>query len=474
MSGLPSPHPLHRLEAEQGLLGALIFDNETLNRITPRLRAEHFYDPVHGRIYGAIKQIVAQGKVADAITLKALFATDAGIAEIGGVTYLMRLMEAAAPLSAQVQSYADLVCDLAHRRSIVGIAEEIAVAAQDDGSDADALDLVAHAERRLAEIADDCAPFGLWRPLGEIMERGIAAAEAGEAIGIPTGLDALDAVTGGLTPGSLWVIAGAPSMGKSLVGQAIALNVARAGHGVGYVHLEMGEMNSGLRAATALAHDPKNSSPHLTDTNPTYLGARRQKLSQWGWGQLRRVAAEARGLPMRIDARPHQTLTQIESGAKRLQRLMERAGTPLKALFIDHEGLIAAEKERRAKWEEVSDRIVRLQGLAKKLNVALVVLVQINREGASRDGSQRPHMGHLANSADIERCADVICLLYREAYFAQRAPTVGLTDEEYHRICDQRESQKLEIIVDKSRDGERKTINALLDVRTGYLAEGMQ
>lgn len=459
-----APVQLHSLDAEQALLGALLFDNTYFDRIAP-LAEEHFYDPVHGRIFTAARKIVAAGRAADGVTLKEFFTQDGAIVEIGGASYLMRLMESAAPLSSQVASYAELIIDLAKRRAIAALAAALALTVNAGDRDADAL--IVEAEHKLAELADAHAPYGLWRAMGEVMARSIATAERGEARGISTGLEALDDITGGLTRGSLWVIAGAASMGKSLVGQAIALDVAQRGHGVGYVHLEMGELSVGLRAATTLAHDPVNRSPFLTDGNPSYLGARRQKLSTWAWERLRATAAQARDLPLRVDARPHQTLSQIEAGAKRLKRLMERAGTPLAALFIDHEGLIAAEKDRKSKWEEVSDRIVRLQSLAKKLDVALVVLVQINREGARKDGSERPNMGHLANSSDIERCADVICLLYREAYFAQRKPDHECGDDDIAK----RQSNRLEIIVDKSRDGERRTVRAILDVRTGYLAE---
>lgn len=459
------PLPLHELEAEQAVLGAILFDNDTMNALGA-LRPEHFFDPVHQRIFAKLREEIAAGRYVDGVGLRAWACGDSGIQQLGpNGAYLMRLMDAAAPLRAQALAYAALVRDLALRRAIADAADEAAYDAATRESDA--ADVIVTLERRLADIADTHAPYGLWRGIDDIMAKAIARAEQGEAKGISTGLAKLDEITGGLAPGSLWVIAGASSMGKSLVAQAIALNVATEGHGVGYVHLEMGELSIGLRAATAMAHDPKVRDHNLTNGNPTYLGARRQNLGPHGWRRLKHAADEARLLPFRVDARPHQTLSQIEAGAKRLKRLMERAGTPLRVLFIDHEGLIASEKDRRAKWEEVSDRIVRLQGVAKQLDVVVVVAVQINRDGASRDGDQRPHMGHLANSSDIERCADVICLLYREAYFAQRKPESKCSDEDY----DKRNSNALEIIVDKSRDGVRKTVNAILDVSTGYLAE---
>src|SRR5262249_10255565 len=103
----------HNLEAEQALLGAILFDNETYNRINPLLQEKHFFDPVHGRIFRACTEMIAAGDLADGVTLKERFARDGGIKEIGGAVYLLKLMEAAAPLSAQAQSYADLIYDLA-------------------------------------------------------------------------------------------------------------------------------------------------------------------------------------------------------------------------------------------------------------------------------------------------------------------------------------------------------------------------
>ncbi len=472
---------LQRVDAEQALLGAIIFDNEILQRIGP-LDAEHFFDPVHQRIFSAAKTIIAEGGYADAITLKEFFAHDGGIQEIGGVRYLARLLEQAAPLSAQAMAYADLIRDVAQRRAIAALSAEIDAAARDHSGNADAADIIVDAERRLAEIADAHMPFGLWRPLGDIMAGAIDAAERGEARGLSTGIGELDDITGGIaTDGKLWVIGGPSSSGKSLVGAAIALHLAKAGDqtdpdeprgvGVGYIHLEMGERGAGLRAATAMAHDPyTGGNARHTDGNPSYLAARRQKLSNSGWERLRKAAQAAKSLPLRVDARPHLTLAQIEASARRLQRIMAREGTPLKVLFIDHEGLIKAEQRRNAKWEEVSDRWIRLQGLAKKLNIAIVALTQVNREGASKDGDHRPNMGHLANSADIERCADVIVLLYREAYFAQRKPDHTCSDDDFRA----RKSNIVELIVDKSRDGERRTVKAILDVRTGYLGEDVK
>ena len=107
----------HNLEAEQALLGAILFDNETMNRITSLLKEQHFYDPVHGRIFATCADMIASGQLADGVTLREKFSKDGGIKEIGGALYLMKLLESAAPLSTHAASYAELIYDLALRRA---------------------------------------------------------------------------------------------------------------------------------------------------------------------------------------------------------------------------------------------------------------------------------------------------------------------------------------------------------------------
>ncbi|MEQ1493047.1 MAG: DnaB-like helicase N-terminal domain-containing protein, partial [Terricaulis sp.] len=104
----PAPRTApHNLEAEQALLGAILFDNETMNRITSLLKEQHFYDPVHGRIFATCADMIASGQLADGVTLREKFSKDGGIKEIGGALYLMKLLESAAPLSTHAASYAE-------------------------------------------------------------------------------------------------------------------------------------------------------------------------------------------------------------------------------------------------------------------------------------------------------------------------------------------------------------------------------
>ncbi len=144
----------HNLEAEQALLGAMLFDNETMNRITSLLKEQHFYDPVHGRIFATCADMIAAGQLADGVTLKEKFAKDGGIKEIGGALYLMKLLENAAPLSTHAQSYAELIYDLALRRALIRVGGEITGLAENPPEDKDARDIIEEAEKTLFTLAE--------------------------------------------------------------------------------------------------------------------------------------------------------------------------------------------------------------------------------------------------------------------------------------------------------------------------------
>jgi replicative DNA helicase len=233
----PAPAPAraapHNLEAEQALLGAILFDNETYNRITPLLQDRHFFDPVHGRIFAACAEIISSGALADGVTLKERFARDGGIKEIGGAVYLMRLMEAAAPLSAQSQSYAELIYDLALRRELIRVGNVIADLAEHPPEDHDARDIIEEAERTLFTLAESGAANSGFAPFSKALTTSIEIAAAAyerksDVSGLATHFDDLDRMLGGLHPSDLVILAGRPSMGKTALATNIAFNIAKA------------------------------------------------------------------------------------------------------------------------------------------------------------------------------------------------------------------------------------------------------
>lgn len=442
---------IHALDAEQAVLGAALFDARNVE--IAGLRPEHFYDPTHAALWAEMLERHRADRLIDAVALKA-FAAET-FKELGGPLYLLTLTERAAPLRAQVAGYGAMIRDHARRREVAKACEWAGAIAKQGGEDA--LPLL---EQRLQEIAAEHADGDDWERMGAIACESVERAELGEAVGISTGLPRLDEITGGMQPGTLWVIGGATSMGKSVFGAFLGRSVAAQGFGVGEMHLEMRKLQIGLRTTTALAFEPD----HRTD-NPYYLTAQRNALRPEQWATMRGAAKAAAGLPIYVDARPGRTLSQIEAAARRLFRKMRREGIKPGALIIDHEGLIAAEPGARfpSQLERANARSEVLLATAKRLGVCVVALSQITKEGSRADGDDRlPNLTDLNYGGAISQAAEVVILLHRKAYYAERKPPHLRSDADWDAL----KSREALAIVDKARAGQRAQVPFLMDMPT--------
>lgn len=458
--------PPHNLDAEQGVLGAILYDNATLAKCQG-LRAEHFYDPVHGVIFEAIAKMVDGGHVADGVTLRAHFAALDCLQDIGGAKYLLTLLENAARMPVHAQEYASLIVDAALRRDMVRISGEVAILAVDPTAPGEMALL--EAQRAFGALDSEAGGEAAWRSAGEIAASAVERAYAGSSGGISTGLPTLDDCTGGGRPGSLWVIGGATSMGKSIGGQQIAVNVAKQGYGVAYVHLEMDLDEVGLRLASALAFDNERVRYHGEGANPHYLSAVRQKLLPAQWDRMRAAATKiAPSLQIYVDDRPGRTVTQIESATRTLFQKMRRDGVKPGLIVVDHEGLIAAEAKHPSELESARARSNRLKDMAKRLGVWTVALSQITKEGSRADGEDRlPTSQDLNYGSALSQAAHVVILLHRKAYYAERKPQASRSERDLSDAL----SRETTLVVDKARGGRRAQVEAIMDVASAVLIE---
>ena len=465
MSALP-----HNLEAEQALIGALMFDNGILES-TGGLRASHFFDPVHARIFSAIEARIRAGGMADGISTEAVLGGDRALDVLGGARrYLMILMERAAPLRAQAISYAQIIQDTCLRREIIIRCDEAISFAHGAGAAESGQEVLLNLQRALSETGEDVAEFGsAWRSVGEIAVEAVERAYQGRAMGISTGLPKLDEFTGGGRPGSLWVVGGATSMGKSVGGQQLAVNVARQGYGVAYIHLEMDYDEVGLRLASALAWDFRRINKLGEDANPYYLSAANQKLRPPQWDRMRQAAATiAPDLKIFVDDRPGRTLAQIEAATRNLFQKMEREGVKPGLIVVDHEGLIASDQKHPSLLEAATARGNGLKDMAKRLNTWTVTLAQLTNDGARADGDERlPTSQDLKYGGALTQAAHVVLLLHRKAYYAERKPHASRTEDDLRAS----QSREATIIVDKARGGRRGHIEAIMDVASAVLIE---
>lgn len=442
------------IEESEAVLGAILFNPGWIDHA--KLNAAHFYDPTHAALWDEFKQRQRDGRLIDMLALRDW--AKVHFRDVGGVDYLLKLSERGAVTTAQMVGYGEAIRDAARRRATIEAAR-LAINQAEKG-DTDALTAL---EQRLQEIASNDTDADAWERLGVHACESVERAELGETKGISTGFASLDRATGGLQPGTLWVVGGATSMGKSVFGAGLGRNIAAQGFGVAEVHLEMDATQVGLRTATALAFQPDPKGP----TNPHYLSAQRGDLTSSQWNTLRGAAKASATLPIYTDARAGRTLSQIEAGARRLFRKMRREGIKPGALIIDHEGLIAPELGSRfpSQLERANARSEALLAMAKRLGVTVIALSQITKEGSRADGEERlPQSTDLNYGSAISQAAQVVILLHRPAYYEERKPR-ALRDPDKLR------SRACTLVVDKARGGMRSHVEVLMDMPSAAVWE---
>ena len=425
------------------------------------LRAEHFYAPEHGDLWDELRMRQRDGRLIDFVALKPWAMAHKAFSQLGpNGSYLLSLDGSKAVTSQQVKGYADMLRDMARRRGVTNACKAAMLTAE--RGEFDALTIL---EQQLQEIASNDTDADAWERLGVLACESVERSILGETKGISTGFPSLDRATGGLQPGTLWVVGGATSMGKSVFGAGLGRNIAAQGFGVGEVHLEMDATQIGLRTSTALAFDAS----HRAD-NPHYLTAQRGELTESQQAKLVGASKAASVLPIYTDARAGRSLSQIEAAARRLFRKMRREGIKPGALIIDHEGLIAPEPGSRfpSQLERANARSEALLSMAKRLGVAVIALSQITKEGSRADGEERlPQSTDLNYGSAISQAATVVLLLHRKAYYAERKPEKTRTEDDLEAL----RSREATLVVDKARGGMRSQVGILMDMATAAVWE---
>src|SRR5713101_4275550 len=224
--------PPHNIEAEQALLGAILFNNATYHRVSEFLLAEHFAQGVHGRIFAAITKLIERGQIANPVTLKSLFDQDEALAEIGGAQYLARL-SASVVTVINAADYGRTIHDLYLRRQLIAIGEDTVNDAYSHDLERDARAQIETTEKKLFDLAMTGQYEAGFQPFQKALTEAINMAEAahkrsGRTVGVSSGFRDLDKLLGGLHPSDLLILAGRPGMGKTALATNIAFNVAKA------------------------------------------------------------------------------------------------------------------------------------------------------------------------------------------------------------------------------------------------------
>ncbi len=453
------------IEAEQALLGALLANNKSFEKVSEFLKAEHFSDPIHRQIYEVITKLITKGHVADVITLKSYFEQNHALDEVGGYKYLIKLADSATPLT-NAEYYAQFIYDKYLRRELINIGCDIATSAAKEDVDSEAEQQIENAEKRLFDLADQGEAskgfIDFSQALNISMDNIQAAIQRGGKIsGLSTGLDDLDARIGGLNDSDLLIIAGRPGMGKTALGTNIAYNVAESmlrdktiapnKRGVAFFSLEMSADQLASRILSTV----------------TQISGKNMRVGKVDNAEYERIAAgvsEIQAAPLYIDDTPGLNINAIRTRARRLRR-----NKGLGLIVIDYIQLITgtgSKKSEGNRVQEVSEISRGLKILAKELQVPVIALSQLNRSVESRD-DKKPQMSDLRESGSIEQDADIVMFVFRENYYLrQKEPVRNDTEtaEKFQQRHDHWEERcketnnKAEVIIGKNRHGTTGSI----------------
>ena len=456
----------HNIEAEQQLLGAILTNNDVYDRIAILVKAEHFYDPVHQRIFEKASARILKNALASPVTLKPFFEDDEGLKELGGPAYLVRLAGAAISAFA-ARDYAQMIYDLAVRRELIALGRDISAKAAKVDVVSEPREQIIEAEQKLYKLGEQgVAERGFVSFLKAVTEAVNVANAAyqrdGGLAGISTGLVDLDKKLGGLHPSDLLILAGRPSMGKTSLATNIAFNIAKAfkrgrmpdgsegaveGGVVGFFSLEMSSEQLAARILSEASEVPSEQ-------------IRRGDMTEQEFRRFVEAAKALESCPLYIDDTPALPISQVAARARRLKRTHG-----LDVLMVDYLQLLkGSSKENRV--QEVSEITQGLKAIAKELNIPVVALSQLSRAVESRD-DKRPQLSDLRESGSIEQDADVVMFVFREEYYKEREKPA---DHELEKMAQwqtvmENVHGKAEVIIGKQRHGPIGTVELSFEGR---------
>ena len=393
---------IHSVEAEQQVLGALLSNNELLDKISGFLEQHHFFESIHAEIFEKISSLVMGGHLASPVTLKESFKTHEGLKELGGIGYLVKL-QGAAIMPGQTCHYANYVVEMYERRRLLKLTTDSTQKLRDGVSSEDVVQSLE------AEMLQSSGSSANPRSMSLLAASTKSIQEMNDryqngSTGVPSGLHSLDDITGGFHRAEFSIIGGATSMGKTALGTWIAYVAARQGVGVGFVTLEMGESQLYQRI-------------NSIDSKVPYQDQRRD-LSEESFRKVIAAVQNQKELPIELFNAKTRSVHGIFAEARKLQR--KWASFPdfkgLGMLVIDYIQLI---KGSGTSLEVLAEAAIECKNIAKRLDIPVVALAQVNRSIAQRD-NKVPTLADLRGAGDLEFAADNVIFCHRPEYYLTR------------------------------------------------------
>src|SRR5713226_613102 len=418
--------PPQNLEAESCVLGAILLDNDAINRALELLTSEDFYRESHRKIFRAMFELSDRSEPVDLITLSDFIKAKGELDAVGGSAYLASLANLV-PTAANIAHYARIVREKAILRHLINAATQIATRGFEEQGNVD--EFLDAAEKVIFDISEKKVKAS-FVAIGDMIKDSLKTVERlyerkEMVTGVPTGFKDLDKLTAGFQPAELIIVAGRPSMGKTAFCLNIASYAAFAGVGVAVFSLEMAKEQLVLRMLCSEARVDNSK------VRAGYLGER-------DFPKLANAAARLHEAPIYIDDTPAISVLELRAKARRLVKDREKK---VGLVMVDYLQLMRGMGNAANREQEISEISRSLKALAKELIVPVVAISQLYRRVEDR-GDKRPMMADLRESGAIEQDADVIGFIYRDEVYNQKSPDKGIA----------------EIIVAKQRNGPIDTV----------------
>ncbi len=415
--------PPHSLEAEQAVLGGLMLDEQSWDRVSDRISEDDFYRRDHRQIFRAIRLLVDEGKPRDALTVSETLMCLGELEDAGGLAYLGELVRNT-PSAVNIAAYGDIVRERSVLRQLIRITNEVSdTAFQPQGATAQMI--LDEAERKIFAIAEQQQKGGgpqLLKPLlGKALDRIDKLFQSDEAItGLSTGFTDLDERTSGMQKGDLIIVAARPSMGKTTFAMNLVENaLMRSGMPTLVFSMEMPAESIVMRMLSSLGR--------IDQTR-----IRSGKLEEEDWPRLTSTMTLLADQKLLIDDTPSLSPNDVRTRARRVAR--EQG--PLGLIMVDYLQLMRVPGLESNRVNEISEISRSLKALAKEMECPVIALSQLNRSLEQRP-NKRPVMSDLRESGAIEQDADVIMFIYRDEVYNPESPDKGTS----------------EIIIGKQRNG---------------------
>ena len=433
----------NNIEAEQSVIGSILFYNEIFDEISTIINSKNFYDPMHQKIFSAIEKLIYSGMLANPITLKNHFENDKDKLNIP--EYLVKITKFSTS-NRQAIEYSKIIYDLFVKRELIKISENIIDTAILNDIDQNGQNIIENSEKALFDLAEKGSVGSSLIKFDTALKMTIDMASSAYKndegiVGVPTGLRDLDDKLGGLHKSDLVIIAGRPSMGKTALATNIAFNAAKKIQNDGKkstIAFFSLEMSSEQLSTRILAEQSRIKSNAI----------RRGRISEEQFDKFIETSKNISELPLYIDETPAISIAALSNRARRIKRLYG-----LDMVIVDYIQLMTAAQKKDGRVQEISEITQGLKALAKELSIPVLALSQLSRAVEQRDNN-KPQLADLRESGSIEQDADVVMFVYREAYYLERKEPRPATVEYAEWQAKMSEvSNVAEIIVGKQRHG---------------------